>query len=185
MTSEKQKIIEGEASETDEESEIHSGKLKESIEQALNSNQLVQSLVIQGEASESDEELHRLPSQKPDEKSEPSNESQNRNKSDNILMRDLEEDVTNSLKWLIQDNVEITLDELSNCNQLLLSTQVILQKDNSAIKQAANNLENISTRLDDILSFNFIPKIEFQIKTPEIELEMGVDTLTSEMIEKL
>lgn len=146
---------------------------------------MVQSLVIQGEASESDDELPRI--QKDVKKTENDKEPTQRR---SFLMQDLQEDVTNSLKWLIQDTQEAALEELRNCNQLLLSTQVVLQKDTSALQTAANNLENVSQKLDDILSFNFIPKIEFHKKTSvealsDTELEMGVDTLTNEMIEML
>lgn len=150
---------------------------------------MVQSLVVQGEASESDEELPRFQNFDTSDKRKNSVPSSTTGQEGGFLMRDLQEDVTNSLKWLIQDTQEIALEELTNCNQLLLSSQVILQKDTSALRTAANNLENISKKLDDILSFNFIPQIEFQKKSLEVfsdtELELGVDTLTNEMIDML
>lgn len=145
---------------------------------------MVQSLVIQGEASESDEELPRI--QNLTKSTEPitsSNVPSSTNQG--FLMQDLQEDVTNSLKWLIQDTQEIALEELTSCNQLLLSSQVVLQKDTSALRTAAVNLENVSKKLDDILSFNFIPQIEFQKKISDADAELGVDTLTNEMIEML
>lgn len=143
---------------------------------------MVQSSVIQGEASESDEEMPRIQ----DVKKAADVPAQK----EGLLMQNLQEDVTNSLKWLIHDTQEVCLEELTNCNQLLLSTQVVLQKDTIALRTAEHNLENISKKLDDILSFNFIPKIDFRKKTSEeasgeTELELGVDTLTNEMIEKL
>lgn len=145
---------------------------------------MVQSLVIQGEASESDEELPRI--QNISKSTEPitsSNVPSSTNQG--FLMQDLQEDVTNSLKWLIQDTQEIALEELTSCNQLLLSSQVVLQKDTSALRTAAVNLENVSKKLDDILSFNFIPQIEFQKKISDADAELGVDMLTNEMIEML
>lgn len=145
---------------------------------------MVQSLVVQGEASESDEELPRI--QNISKSTEPitsSNVPSSTNQG--FLMQDLQEDVTNSLKWLIQDTQEIALEELTSCNQLLLSSQVVLQKDTSALRTAAVNLENVSKKLDDILSFNFIPQIEFQKKISDADAELGVDTLTNEMIEML
>lgn len=150
---------------------------------------MVQSLVVQGEASESDEELPRFQNFCTSDKTKNAVPSSTTGQEGGFLMRDLQEDVTNSLKWLIQDTQEIALEELTNCNQLLLSSQVILQKDTSALRTAANNLENISKKLDDILSFNFIPQIEFQKKSLEAfsdtELELGVDTFTNEMIDML
>lgn len=138
--------------------------------------------MIQGEASESDEELPRIQDVKKPEEVPAQKEG--------LLMQNLQEDVTNSLKWLIHDTQEVCLEELISCNQLLLSTQVVLQKDTIALRTAEHNLENIAKKLDDILSFNFIPKIDFRKKTSEeasgeTELELGVDTLTNEMIEKL
>ncbi|XP_063704350.1 biogenesis of lysosome-related organelles complex 1 subunit 3-like [Culicoides brevitarsis] len=189
MSAESQKIVSGEASETDEESENASGTtLKESIENALNSNTVTQSLVIQGEDSESDEDLPRTVFPENRKFEENSSTFPKKTQDGSFLMKDLQEDVTNSLKWLIQETQEDALDELNSCNQLLLSSQVVLQKDTIALKQAANNLESISKKLDDILSFNIIPQIEFQRKNvslEDVELELGIDTLTNEMIDML
>lgn len=101
-------------------------------------------------------------------------------------MKDLEEDFTNTLKSIVQETQEIALEELSSCNQLLLSSQVIVQRDADAIRKATNNLQIISQKLDDIFSFNLIPKINFMNNKNLMaceELEEGIDMLSNELFD--
>lgn len=135
------------------------------IFQSLGSpDNLVKSFVVEGEASESDEEAPAIinyPQMRvSSQKSEQSKNTVPKSISEELLQQ-MQQDLTDSLVQVISDSQQTAVEDLSQATELLLNTQVAMQRVHQSLHAGLSSSRNISNRLDDILSLNFIPKLYF------------------------
>lgn len=122
---------------------------------------MVRSLVIEGEASESDEEIPPIIKypQMPQSSNQPKHTIP-KSTSDELLQQ-MQQDLTESLVQVIAEAQQTAAEDLSQATELLLSTQVTMQRVHQSLHAGLSSSRQINNRLEDILSLNFIPKMYF------------------------
>lgn len=129
---------------------------------------MVKSLVIEGEASESEEES--VSKAIPPSAAKESPSTVPKSASDELLQQ-IQEDITTSMVTVITETQQVAVDELSQAAEVLLNTQVMVQKADKALQSAVSSTRSVNTRLDDILSLNFLPQLYFDPQLPSQGVE--------------
>lgn len=132
---------------------------------------IIKSLVIDGEASESDEEPSSQLRNTPITitfLSEEMNSSVPKTISEELVYQ-IQQDITSSIVQIISETQQGAAKELSQTAEVLLSTQSAIQKVDTCLKLASTTSKEITVKLNDILTYNFIPPIYFgtQIRLAE------------------
>lgn len=122
---------------------------------------MVKSLVIEGEASESDEEIPSPILSPPTVTSAVEQTDLLPKSTSDELLSQIEQDIMNSFVQVISDSQQGAIEELSQAAEILLNTQNTIQKVDKTLQGALNTSRSINTRLNDILSLNFIPQLYF------------------------
>lgn len=88
-----------------------------------------------------------------------------KNTSQQLVLK-IQQDIIDSIVQIISETQQESLKNLSEAAEVLLSTQFSIQKVDKCLKLASTTSREIDKKLNDIMTYNFIPSIFFGPQLP-------------------